>query len=304
MKVSVIIPNYNHAKFLIQRIESVLSQTYQNFELIILDDCSGDNSWEVIERYRQHQKVSHIVYNKINSGSTFKQWKKGIELAQGEWIWIAESDDWCESTLLSTLIAGVEKDTTIAYCQSVVVYNTGRIEAGLNTKFLEAQVKGQDFVKDKMLHRNSIYNASMCIFKKSCFYNIGDDYTHYKFCGDWLFWIGISLQGKVYVSGKFLNFFRKHEKDVSGNAFKNGLFYSEWFRLIDNLEINKIIDSNTRNGLTIHKFKAFMADERIERSARNVIKQSFYKRLNFKMHVLYLRFIFSKYILEPLYLRI
>ena len=56
IQISVIIPNYNHAVFLKERIESVLNQTYTNFELIILDDCSTDNSRDIIEFYRQHHK--------------------------------------------------------------------------------------------------------------------------------------------------------------------------------------------------------------------------------------------------------
>lgn len=79
--VSVIVPNYNHARFLEERMESVLGQTYQNIEVIILDDCSTDNSREVIEKYRNNPKVAKIVYNDANSGSPFRQWKKGMELA-------------------------------------------------------------------------------------------------------------------------------------------------------------------------------------------------------------------------------
>src|ERR1700749_2948806 len=121
--VSVIIPNYNHAQYLKQRIESVLGQTYTDFELIILDDCSTDNSREIIEAYRDHDKVSHLVFNKTNSGSTFNQWQKGIELAKGKYIWIAESDDWCEPTLLVTLVTALEDNEScvLAYVQSYVV---------------------------------------------------------------------------------------------------------------------------------------------------------------------------------------
>jgi glycosyltransferase involved in cell wall biosynthesis len=84
--ISVIVPNYNHAKFLKERIDSILNQTIQDFELIILDDCSTDNSREIIESYRQLPNVS-IFYNSKNSGSPFKQWKKGINRAKGKYIW-------------------------------------------------------------------------------------------------------------------------------------------------------------------------------------------------------------------------
>src|ERR1700709_2423208 len=103
-KVSIIIPNYNHEKFLDLRITSVLNQTYQDFEVIILDDASTDNSRAVIERYRQHPKVSRIVYNTNNSGSPFSQWEQGMHLAAAEWLWIAESDDYASPGFLSSLV--------------------------------------------------------------------------------------------------------------------------------------------------------------------------------------------------------
>lgn len=80
-KVSVIVPNYNHSAFLKERIDTILQQTYQDFELIILDDCSTDNSVSIIESYRNNEHVTHIVLNEQNSGSTFLQWDKGVSLA-------------------------------------------------------------------------------------------------------------------------------------------------------------------------------------------------------------------------------
>ena len=108
-KVSVIIPNYCYAAYLEQRIDSVLSQTYQDFEVIILDDNSPDDglSRMAFEKYRENPHVSHIVYNDENSGSTFKQWDKGISLAEGEYIWIAESDDYCSPLLLESLMKDI-----------------------------------------------------------------------------------------------------------------------------------------------------------------------------------------------------
>ena len=111
--VSVIIPNYNYAHFIPQRIGTVLGQTYRDIELIILDDASTDNSREAIEKYRGEDRVKHIVFNTSNSGSTFKQWEKGFQLAQGEYIWIAECDDYSDPSFLEQLMKVLEKDPDI-----------------------------------------------------------------------------------------------------------------------------------------------------------------------------------------------
>ena len=93
-KVSVIVPNYNHERFLRQRIDSILAQTFRDFELILLDDCSTDYSREILREYASDPHVTHAEFNEVNSGSTFKQWNKGVRLAQGKYVWIAESDDY------------------------------------------------------------------------------------------------------------------------------------------------------------------------------------------------------------------
>src|SRR5260370_20691240 len=94
--VSVIIPNYNHARYLRQRIESVLRQTYQDFEVILLDDCSTDDSRSILSSYAGDSRV-RMEFNEVNSGSTFKQWNKGVRLARVEYVWIAESDDYADN---------------------------------------------------------------------------------------------------------------------------------------------------------------------------------------------------------------
>lgn len=123
VKVSVIIPNYRHALYLKERIDSVLEQTYRDFEVIILDDCSPDDSREIIETYRTREKIAHIVYNERNSGSTFMQWQKGFDLAQGEYIWIAESDDFADPGFLSSCVEQLENEPscTLAYTESRLV---------------------------------------------------------------------------------------------------------------------------------------------------------------------------------------
>ena len=188
--VSVIVPNYNHEAYLSQRLDSILNQSYQNFEVIILDYCSTDNSRNVIEQYRTNSKVSHIVYNTVNSGTTFKQWEMGINLSKGTYIWIAESDDWCEPTLLENLVAAIENtpNCTLAYCQSLMINEDERIIYHSHHSKLVEAIDGKQFVSNYMIERNAVFNASMAVFKKSCFYQVFSEYLNYKFCGDWLFW--------------------------------------------------------------------------------------------------------------------
>ena len=81
-KVSVVIPNYNYANYIEKRIESIINQTYPIYELIILDDCSTDDSVKVIENVVNNLKkvkpdiMVKFVKNKKNSGCVFKQWQK------------------------------------------------------------------------------------------------------------------------------------------------------------------------------------------------------------------------------------
>jgi len=129
MKISVIVPNYNHSRYLEKRIDSILNQTFQDFELIILDDCSTDNSKDIIRQYKGHEKVGNIIFNECNSGSVFKQWKSGISLAKGEYIWIAESDDCADLEFLYKLLPVLEnnKELGFVYCNSHVIDENGVI---------------------------------------------------------------------------------------------------------------------------------------------------------------------------------
>jgi glycosyltransferase involved in cell wall biosynthesis len=249
-KVSVIIPNYNHERYLQHRIDSVLNQSFDDFEVIILDDYSSDNSRQVIETYRRHPKVTHVVFNDINSGSTFKQWNKGIALAKGEWIWFAESDDWCEPELLATLLKNASKssNTTISYCQShyreegsdVVLDMSFHTESLSKTYWLTDYINtGVDEIKNFLLYKNTIPNASAVIFKKSAFIQVDKAFERMRLCGDWMLWVQLLKIGNIAFCAKPLNSFRAHNSTtrVLNTLAKKRLRLEEEYRIV--LDIKK-----------------------------------------------------------------
>lgn len=214
--VSVIIPNYNHAKYLPTRIESVLSQTYKNYEVIILDDNSTDNSIDIIKRYEDNPHVSHIILNNKNSGSTFIQWEKGFNVAKGELIWIAESDDDCESILLETLTKEFIQDENcvLAFCKSIKINSDGKPFDKVGFE-VSLHMSGLEFIKKHLCHHNYIANASGVVFKKSTLEKIDWTFTNYKGCGDWIAWIEIAKCGNIAYSNLPLNFFRIHNTNTT-----------------------------------------------------------------------------------------
>jgi glycosyltransferase involved in cell wall biosynthesis len=223
--VSVIVPNYNHAPFLRKRLDSILAQTYRNFELIILDDNSRDGSIEIINSYKSNPLVSSVQFNAINSGSPFRQWHKGIEAAKGDWIWIAESDDFSEPDFLQTLVDRVREDQGIvlAYCQSMEVdensivhrnlsYHTDRIN---KTRWdTDYSSEGVEEIRNCLFFRNTIPNASAAIFMRSVYFKVSHRYTGMKYCGDWLLWTEILRHGRLAFSSHPLNYFRFHKQST------------------------------------------------------------------------------------------
>ena len=229
--VSVIVPNYGHALYLQERIECILNQTFQNFELIILDDCSPDNSRDVILKYKDHPRVSHIVFNDENSGNTFLQWEKGVALAKGKYIWIAESDDYADESFLDYVMA--------AFClyEDCVLVRTGSYQVNEKNRVLVRDwdlweedetihyYKGKNYIRHNMLHFNFIYNASMVVFRKDVFQKIDKSYQQLRYTGDWQCWIEMLMYGPVCEYRRKLNYFRQHQNKVSmrSNSTNKGI---------------------------------------------------------------------------------
>ena len=223
--VSVIVPNYCHAPYLKERIDSILNQTFQNFELILLDDCSTDNSREILLSYKDHPKVSHVVLNEHNSGNTFLQWEKGVALAKGPYIWIAESDDYADETFLESVMSGfyLRPDCVLGRSGSYQVNQNGRVLVRDWDIWKEDETAryydGNNYILHNLLHFNYIYNASMVVFRKDVFPKIDKAYQQLRYTGDWLFWIAFLQHGPMFEYRRKLNYFRQHQNKVSARSF-------------------------------------------------------------------------------------
>ena len=263
--VSVIIPNFNHAPFLKERIESILNQSYPNYELIILDDCSSDSSKTTIENYTNNPKVTEIIYNTQNSGSTFKQWKKGIEAAKGELIWIAESDDYADINFLQTLVPLFEEDPSlgIAFSQSYRYSNTSEIlgDWSFHTKDFNNPIWGADFkmdgtrfIQDFMLYKNPIPNASAVVFRKKYLLRSNGLNASFKLNGDWFMYSSILSISNVAFVRQPLNYFREHSNKGSSRNVLLGNNVKEYYMLASHWQSILPLSMYQRNSLKLCAF--------------------------------------------------
>lgn len=244
-RVSVVVPNYNHSRYLERRLDSILSQSYQDFELILLDDASTDGSVDILQQYARHPRA-RLEINRTNSGSAFAQWNRGVALARGELVWIAEADDAAEPELLESLVHAFDADpqVVIAYCQSWRIDESNHRIAtklawtdGLDRDRWKSDYvnEGRDEVSRYLCVQNSIPNASAALFRRAAYVEAGGATEHLRLCGDWMTWVKVALLGRVAYIARPLNEFREHANTVRSAT-------SEIRELHESLEVLKFID--------------------------------------------------------------
>jgi glycosyltransferase involved in cell wall biosynthesis len=240
--VSVIIPNFNHAKYLRLRLNSIFQQTYNDLEIICLDDASTDESLEIIESFQREHNFT-IIKNIQNSGNPFKQWNKGIAVAKGEYIWIAESDDFADPHMLENLILILDnhQNVGLAYCQSYYIDEDDEIlGTHLNDLIrLDEFLWHYDFILDgrKMLEThmsvlNIIPNASGVVFRKEIFLKIGGACEDMSLCGDWLTWCKMLMISDIGFVAAPLNFFRVHNQSLRSSVRQKQLYILECLNVL------------------------------------------------------------------------
>ena len=231
-EVSIIVPNYNHDQFLEKRLESIFNQTFQDFEIILLDDVSTDQSIKILQKYADHPKVSHFVVNKMNSGNAFRQWRRGIDLARGKYIWIAETDDWADVRFLEILVSRISGSARIglAYSQSYITdENSTVIDVNLSwTKDLDTERWSHDFINNGkkecrhfLSYKNTIPNASAVIFRRKVITQSVIEFPERFQCtGDWYIWVQLLQNCDLAYVAKPLNYFRATQQSTRVHSTK------------------------------------------------------------------------------------
>lgn len=239
--VTIIVPNYNHSPYLARRLDSLLAQTYANFEIILLDDNSTDDSQTVLSDYAaRHPEQIRCFFNADNSGSVFKQWESGLSRAQGELVWIAESDDWADPNFLSTLVPFFQNDAVqLAYGRTVFMNSSGDTQVWSMEEYLadfnperwsHAWVEtAPDIVRAAFSMINIIPNVSSAIFRN--FDHLDnleiDRWRTMRTCGDWMFYLNAIRGGMIAYSPAALSYYRIHDKNTSVTSHTTDRFYEE-----------------------------------------------------------------------------
>lgn len=239
--VSVVVPNYNYEAYLPERLDTILGQTFQDFELVLLDDRSSDGSVALLERYATRRPGSRVVVNEQNSGSPSAQWLLGMEIASAGLVWLAEADDACEPQLLAALLQCLEdRNVFLAHAKSVPVGPKGEVYAAdYQASYLDRITWGRwakphvatdhEEAEAGLGIANCIPNASAVVFRRfEPERDFVDIVRSMRLCGDWLFYLRAMRGGMVAYCDRPLNLHRRHGETVTHSTEGTRRYFDEF----------------------------------------------------------------------------
>jgi len=237
--VSIIMASYNHADYLTGRMDSLICQTYENIEIIVIDDCSTDNSLDILRKYQDHKKVRLII--REANGGWINVFNQGIELSKGEFILFANCDDECDPEMIAYLVQSMSTNPSagVSYCRSVLIDKESNVigddysgrEVGFKKRCTQNTLLKSSEALHFFQHSCIIPNTSAALIRKECFDAVGFIKKNYTVCADWELYINISKRFDIAYISIPLNRFRIHRASICGSA-KERIIYEEYFRLL------------------------------------------------------------------------
>lgn len=207
--ISIIMPSYNTANYISESINSVIRQTYKNWELIIVDDCSTDNTDEIVNKFLKDERIKYLK-NEKNSGAAISR-NKALREAKGRWIAFLDSDDLWVQEKLEKQINFMEENNYI------FTYTDYRIK--LNGKWLPYINTGPDIVNKRKIYDYCYFSTITVMYDqtKIGLIQIEDLKKH----NDYAMWLKIIEKSNCYRLPECLSYYIKHENSISsGNKLK------------------------------------------------------------------------------------
>jgi len=264
-KVSVIIPTYNRAQYLSEALDSVFSQTYQDFEIIVVDDGSIDNTNEIIKTYADKYPVKIKYFYQRNTGTGAAR-NRGINEAEGDYIAFLDSDDlWLKEKLkIQVDILDNNLEVALTYCRATRINNKGEI---LDIKPAKPALKASDF-----LYNHRIPPTVM--IRKSCLQKVGIFDAAIRVGEDTDLWLRISLEYKIIFFNRSLTIMRAHDNNISLDT--------KWMYLGHTKIINKLIDRKIKNNFSKRTLEDLLAN-----NFYGLSRTYFHNNKNFKLALKY-----------------
>jgi glycosyltransferase involved in cell wall biosynthesis len=225
-KVSVVVPNFNYANYLNERLESIFCQNYPIFEIVILDDASTDRSMAVLDDLKRNSdRHFKVIRNAVNSNSIMSQWAKAAEGTSGDYLWIAEADDLAVPGFIQGLVAEMTDDTILAFSDSSQIDGEGDalspsydyyFERFHGNMFKKSFVcSGSEFALKYLTTSNIILNVSAVLFRREMLSDVLNsdlkELRSYRFAGDWAVYLHLCKHlGEITYVSQPLNIHRRH----------------------------------------------------------------------------------------------
>jgi glycosyltransferase involved in cell wall biosynthesis len=252
-KVSVLIPTYNSAQFLDETIQSVLSQTFPDYEIIIVDNQSTDNTDKIIEKYKLDSRIRYYK-NSVNIGMT-GNWNQCLLYANGEYIKFLMSDDKFHPHLLEKFINVMDKnpDVSVITCLRQFFGEENSVIPVPEEIMKETKLKSQNAIAYTIKYSNWIGEPTSVMFRREHLW-LGFFKIEMQWIPDLEMWLRLLTRGSAYIIPEVLSFFRQHPsqqtKFVTKNFlreieeyeyFRSILYHNDIFQVMDRVELKKQI---------------------------------------------------------------
>lgn len=223
-EISVIFTSYNHREYLQQSLDALINQSFKNFEIIIVDDCSTDGSQEVLKEYASVDSRIRLYLNDSNSGSYVNSTNYGASLATAPFLIFAQCDDYASLMQLDSLISVRKRhsECKVVFSASALVNGVGEYicsDFNVRSNKFKKIVDENNVIKSRqatelLLNECIIPNLGAALVDRSLFNEIGGLSNSYKVLADWDFWLECSLRTDFYYIKSTLNNFRQHDTTI------------------------------------------------------------------------------------------